>query len=328
MQRTSTWSERGSAAVNAGDLATAKACFLEAVKAEGRKASHRLHLALVLEGLGEGGAAAQRLTEALRLDAASSDAARRLASLAGRYAFTGDLQLDPIGLRAALRHDRIDRDVVAHAAMHYLSARSPLGGALAEGRSNGWLEAARTLCLARTSPLLADDLFLDILRSAINIQPEIEWLLTALRRVLLLELPIARFEDRALDGFVFALMQQCWANEYVWAVSSEEAQHLAANPIDLGRLLAGDLAAGRSSCCNPSTGRSRRRWAPRSPPRRQPAYVRKRCVWRWWRVWQRRRTSVPAPPACRASARSQTRPRARWRSSMKPTPIRAGSASA
>jgi SAM-dependent methyltransferase len=246
MQRAATWSERGSAAVDAGDLATAKACFLEAVKAEGRKASHRLHLAIVLEGLGEPAAAAQRLTEALRLDAKSFDAARRLASLLGRYALDADVPLDPIGLSAALRHDRIDTDVVAYAVLRHLAARGPLGDALADGRSRGWLEAARTLCLARTAPLLADTLFLDAVRSAINIQLEIELLLTALRRVLLLEVPAQRFEDRALDGFALALMQQCWANEYVWGVSAEEAERLAARPVDPAKLLAGDIEAGRS----------------------------------------------------------------------------------
>ena len=47
------WSERGSAAVDVGDLVTAKQCFARAVKEESRNARHRLHLAIVLEGLGE-----------------------------------------------------------------------------------------------------------------------------------------------------------------------------------------------------------------------------------------------------------------------------------
>lgn len=47
---TSYWSERGSSAVDAGDLHTAKQCFSRAVKADSCNASHRFHLSVVLEG--------------------------------------------------------------------------------------------------------------------------------------------------------------------------------------------------------------------------------------------------------------------------------------
>ncbi len=245
MQRASSWSERGSAAVDAGDLKVAKECFLQAVKAESRNAGHRLHLAIVLEGLGEPGPAAERLTEALRIDPKLADAARRLCSLVGRHAVPEGVQLDPIGLRAALRHDRIDRETVAQAAVRYLSGRAPLREVLADGRSAGWPAAARALCLDKTAPLLKDDLFLDILRTSVVAGLDLERLLTAVRRVLLLEVPAQRFEDRGLVGFAVALMQQCWANEYVWGVSGDEARRLAGEPVDVAALLGGDVEAGR-----------------------------------------------------------------------------------
>ena len=56
------WSERGSAAVDAGDLGLAKQCFSRAVRDECSNARHRFHLAVVLEGLGELAAAARELT--------------------------------------------------------------------------------------------------------------------------------------------------------------------------------------------------------------------------------------------------------------------------
>jgi SAM-dependent methyltransferase len=245
MQRAAIWSGRGSAAVDAGDLQAAKACFLEAVKADGHNASHRLHLAIVLEALGELAAAAEQLTEALRRDSRSVDATRRLVSLAGRIGFAGAARLDSIGLRAALKHDRIDREVLGQAVLRWLAQRKPLGDALAVGRTNGGMEAARRLCLVRTTPLLTDELFLDVLRSAINEQLEIELLLSALRSVLLLEVPATRFDDRGLWSFALALMQQCWSNEHVWSVSDTEAQRSASVPFDSASFLSGDIAAGR-----------------------------------------------------------------------------------
>src|SRR5689334_25088783 len=107
---TDSWSDRGSAAIDAGDLQMAKQCFTRAVKADSTSSRHRFHLAIVLERLGEIDAAAQQLTQSLRLDPKSVDSARRLASLfrrAGVDIFEG-VQLDTIGLRNGLNHNRID----------------------------------------------------------------------------------------------------------------------------------------------------------------------------------------------------------------------------
>jgi tetratricopeptide (TPR) repeat protein len=243
----SSWSERGSAAVDAGDLALAKQCFLRAVKAESGNASHRFHLAVVLEGLGELAAAAQQLTHALRLDPKQEDAARRLAALFGRADFgpSDHLHLNTIGLRNGLRHDRVDQKAIANVAVRYLVASPPFQEAAAIGLSRGWLEAARVLCLRRSGALLKDELFLDVLRFSFLSSSELEKLLTAMRRVLLLELPPERFADRVLVGFAVALMQQCWINQFVWLVSEEEERHLAAEPIGTAKLANGDLEEGR-----------------------------------------------------------------------------------
>src|SRR5262245_36012932 len=95
--RKADWSERGSAAVDVGDLEAARQCFTEAVRSEGRNPRHRFHLAVVLEGLGEFDAAGARLTEALRLDPKMADAARRLSLLAGRCTLPGAVPLDAAG---------------------------------------------------------------------------------------------------------------------------------------------------------------------------------------------------------------------------------------
>jgi SAM-dependent methyltransferase len=239
------WSERGSAAVDLGDLEAAKLCFTEAVKADRGYARHRYHLAVVQEGLGELGAAGANLTEALRLDAKMADAARRLALLAGRCKLPAEVPLDAAGLKSALAHATVDRELVAEVAMRHLGRAAPLSGALAMGRSEGWLAAARALCLGKTAPLLKDDLFLEVLRTGVFRNPDVERLLTAVRRVLLLELAPDRFQDRALVEFALALTQQCWINEHVWALGADERRAIAELDLSVSALLAGDLAEGR-----------------------------------------------------------------------------------
>jgi SAM-dependent methyltransferase len=239
------WSERGSAAIDSGDLEAAKQCFTEAVRADSRNARHRFHLAVVLEGLWELGAAGARLTEALRLDPRMADAARRLSRLASTCTLPEDVPLDPVGLRAGLAHDSVDRELIAAVAMRHLAGTAPLSEALQRGRSEAWLATARSLCLSKTGQALRDELLLDVLRSSVFRNPDIERLLMALRRVLLLEAAPERFEDRALVAFAIALMQQCWINEYLWSVSEEEARAIDALALSTSELLAGDVAAGR-----------------------------------------------------------------------------------
>jgi SAM-dependent methyltransferase len=244
-RRGPSWSERGSAAVDLGNLEAAKQCFAEAVREDRGNASLRYHLAVVQEALGEFGAAGASLTAALRLDPRMADAARRLSLLAGRCDLPGEVPLDCAGLKAALAHDTVDRVLVAEAAMRQLADAGPLAAALAAGRSEGWLATARGLCRDRTAPLLRDDLFMEVLRTGTFRNPEIERLLTALRRVLLLEVPEQRLEERALFEFGLALAQHCQINEHVWAASDEEAHRVRQLGLKMSQLLAGDPAEGR-----------------------------------------------------------------------------------
>ena len=59
------------------------------------------------------GAAAQELTEALRIDPRLTQAARCLSSLLSRQITIGNAQLNPIGLRVALQHQDVSRDAIA-----------------------------------------------------------------------------------------------------------------------------------------------------------------------------------------------------------------------
>jgi len=238
------WSRRGSAAVDAKDLQTARKCFKRAVELDGGNAERRFHLGIVLEALKETGAAAEELTEALRIDPGQAQAARRLSALLGRQPLPDSARLSPQGLKALLGHDAVSRDAVADAVLRYLARREPLSGILQQGRSKGWDAAARGLCLKRTGPLLKDVAFLELLRTGVLSSPEIERLLTAVRRVLLLELPRQRLDDPTLLQFALVLMQQCWVNEYVWMAAPEELRALGERRLDIAALLAGDVEQG------------------------------------------------------------------------------------
>jgi SAM-dependent methyltransferase len=74
--------------------------------------------------------------------------------------------------------------------------------------------------------------------------PDLERLLTALRRVLLLEVAPGRLQERALFDFALALAQQCRINEHVWIISAEEAGGLQRLALPIHALLGGDPGAG------------------------------------------------------------------------------------
>jgi SAM-dependent methyltransferase/tetratricopeptide (TPR) repeat protein len=238
------WSRRGSAAVDARDLDTAKKCFKRAAQLDRGSAERRCNLAIVLEALEEFGDAAEELTEALRIDPHHSQAARRLSSLLSRRILPESTRLNPQGLRAALQHDAVSRDAVADAAFRHLSHGEWLGDALALGRLEGWEVAARGLCLKRTGRLLRDELLLELLRTGVVRSTDLERLLTALRRALVLEVPRQRLADGELIQFATALMQQCWVNEFVWVASEEEPRAVAEQPIAIPELLDGNVEQG------------------------------------------------------------------------------------
>ena len=280
------WFERGSAAVYAGNLELAKQCFSRAVRDEGRNARHRFHLAVVLESLGDLAGAARELTQALRLDPDQEEAARRLAALFRRPDFgaTDHEQLNTVGLRHGLHHIRVDQKAIANVAVRVLVTGRDLREAFASARSRGWPEAARRLCLNRSSAVLKDELFLDTLRTSTLSSPELESLLTAIRRVLLLDLPPTRFADPALVGFAVAMLQQCWINQFVWGVSEEEWRRLAEDPVRPDRLMSGDLEEGcrllRHSLYVPLTTVLGNQTAPETMHGVQPKVLRKLIIGR------------------------------------------------
>jgi SAM-dependent methyltransferase len=238
----------GREAFQAGRFYLAAEAYAKARALDGRNPVVVFNLASAKERIGEIDEAAVLLSEALRLRPSWEDAARRLALLLARYRIGSAAELDPHGLLAAFGFNRLDQKPIAAAAITHVLARIGLGEAVNEAAARGAEDAARRLILRRTDKALSHPLLLAALSSSPNRDPGFERLLTAIRRVLLLEVPAERFEDKALTGFVLALIHQCLVNEHIFAAEAdEEDASLSAQPVDPARLLSGETGEARGA---------------------------------------------------------------------------------
>ena len=235
----------GTEAFVAGRFNLAASCFEKAHRAEPRDPVPLFNLASAKERLGEIDDAAAHLTRALRLRPAWADPARRFSALTARYVLRTPEDLDPYGLLAAFAVGEIDHEPLAATAIAYLRATTMLGGAVHQASLGNALPAARAMLLKRTDKTLSHPLLHAALTNGINRDPNLEKLLTAMRRVILMELADKRFEDKALLGFACALLQQCLNNEHVFTISDDEANRLKAAPIDWEQLASGSSAASK-----------------------------------------------------------------------------------
>ena len=188
----------------------------------------RVQLSALKEATGDRDGAALELTRALRVTPTHAEAAQRLATLLAQGKLADSTPLDPAGLAAALAFRTVDRDLVGAAAMQNLMRDGALRRAIDVMRRDGPDEAARSILARRSAPLLRDGLLLAILRESIVSDFEIERLLTAIRRALLLSLPAERLAESDLAGFAAALAAQCRNNEYVFAEKSDETERVSA----------------------------------------------------------------------------------------------------
>ena len=223
----------------AGRFHLAAEAFAKARDANPRDPVALFNLASAKERLGDIDEAAVLLTQALRFRPSWFEPAQRLALLLARYALQSPGDLDLRGLLSVFTFDRIDLQPIAAAAIAHLRAHSPLDEAIARAETGHAAEAARDWLLRRTEKTLSQPILLMALSHSANRHPGLECLLTAMRRVLLLEAAPQRFEDKALTGFVLALIRQCINNEHVFAVSAEETDALSRLEIDWAALQAG-----------------------------------------------------------------------------------------
>lgn len=235
----------GTEAFIAGRFNLAASCFEKAHRVEPRDPVPLFNLASAKERLGDIDAAATHLTRALRLRPNWGDAGRRLSSLAARYVLRAPGELDPHGLLAAFSVPGIGNGPVAETAIAYMRATTMLGGAVHQASLGNALPAARAMLVKRTDKTLSHPLLEAALIHGINHDADVEKLLTAMRRVILLELADKRYEDKALLAFACALLRQCLNNEHVFAVTEDEAAKLRACPVDWDEIASGNAQASK-----------------------------------------------------------------------------------
>lgn len=217
---------QGNTAFRGGRFFLAAQAFETARKMEPRNAATLFNLACAKERTGDIPEAATLLTQAARFRPQWPDPAQRLAVLLGRYTIDTAKGLDPHGLLACFAYDSIDQRVLAVIAMDYLRDTTSLGQAVKNAWDGDPDEVARNMILSRTDGVLHDRLMLVALSAGPIQDIRLETLLTAIRRIALLEVPPERFEDKTFTAFLLALIRQSMANDYVFAVSETELAKL------------------------------------------------------------------------------------------------------
>ena len=186
----------------------------------------------------EAAAGAEQCTRVLASQPNSPNAARLLSGLLQRFEFGAEVDLSPSGFLAAFAFIDVDRQALCKGAFDYLKVRPPLAGILLRGRVDGWDEAAALLTRKGGRPL-RDRLFRAALIHGVVTDLEIELLLTAFRRRLLLKPDLSKV--RVVYEFACVLIRQCLNNEYVFFADEAEITVLSKLTIDIDGLLEGDV---------------------------------------------------------------------------------------
>jgi SAM-dependent methyltransferase len=238
--------ELGIEALKAGDYKSAISYFEAAVKIDPDNGAIRYHLAQALRHDGREGDAIIEATEALARDPAHNEAARLLTYLLSFLKLRNPGGINPAGLAAAFNFINVDHQVLATPALAYLKQCTPLCDALMVCQAQGWSAGAQWLLSSKGRTVLRDPLLLTTLGAAANTDLDIELLLTALRKVLLMSAPDKTFRKAHILEFIYVLIRLLEINEYVFAVSNEEQQQLENIFINPQGVAKGSRAAAES----------------------------------------------------------------------------------
>jgi len=233
--RRSNWMALGTREFEAGRYLRARQFFEKAHRTEPRSAAPLVSLARAQERTGEIDAAIASFSRAVKIKPDDEAATRGLSRIVRVFGLNDYSDLDPVGLKAALAAPDVDRQRLSEVAIAYLRDAH---GLVAQ-------TDPAALVVKRTAEVLANPLLHRALASGVNKSIDVEWLLTGLRRALLVDVPAERFIDRDLFAFASALAQQCQLNDHVFPTTPEEDQRLASLEIDWPAVKAGDADAGR-----------------------------------------------------------------------------------
>jgi len=237
---------QGIAALEAGKFAEAVAHLEAAADANPGNGAIHYNLAQALRHVGREGDAIIRAANALACDPALHPAARLLSYLLGYLRLRNPGGLNPVGLAHAFGFMDVDHESLAATALTYLKHCTALGQALMLGGTSGWDMGAKWLLSSKGRTVLRDPLLLATLSAAANTDLDIEQLLTAVRKALLLSPPKDTVRKGTLLEFACVLARQSEINEYVFAVSEEEQDRLAEISINLQGLRDGSRAASEN----------------------------------------------------------------------------------
>lgn len=235
---------RVAAAVEAGDFPKAGRLLEVEVRKAPANARLRLQLARLKEAGGDREGAATEYTRLLRLSPGDAAVAAAFGRLLAEGRLASHASLDPVGFAASLAHHTVDRDLLGAAALEFIACDGSLTAVLGHARSHGMAAAVHSALGRRSAPFLRDQLLISVLENCTVANPEIERLLTAIRRHLLLHLPRERLAEAELARFATALAVQCWGNEYVFAAAADELDALGTRPSPE------DVLAGDDDACH------------------------------------------------------------------------------
>ncbi len=239
----------GLSALKMGDYATAEQLLGKVAKANRRDQSIWVNWGIAQQALGDIDTAAITLSRAAAMAPMEFAAARPLQALVARYEIADPASLDAAGLKAALRFTTLDRQPLVTLAIAHAMSAPDLSHAMALCRQGNADQAAEDLTAKRTARGLSNDLLLDALRRGKNTDPDVENLLSALRRYIVVHCSRQRLsEDRALFSLLLALIAQLTINDHVWPVSPGEQDAINKIAIDKDALFTGNVAAACDLC--------------------------------------------------------------------------------
>jgi 2-polyprenyl-3-methyl-5-hydroxy-6-metoxy-1,4-benzoquinol methylase/tetratricopeptide (TPR) repeat protein len=238
--------EQGVSALKAGDYASAVVYFEGAIETDPGNGGTRYNLAQALRHVGREGDAIIQATRALALDPGLNQAARLLSYLLNQFKLRNPCGIDPVGLCAAFNFIDVDHQLLASTALSYLKQCTSLQDAIILGGARDWDAGAQWLLSSKGRGVLRDPLLLTVLSLAANTDIDIERLLTALRKALLLTPTRETLRKGYVLEFACALVRQSEINEFVFFPSDEERQRLDEIYINFQGLREGSRAAAEN----------------------------------------------------------------------------------
>lgn len=232
--------EQGHAAWAAGDGPGAVRAFSQAAQLAPKSATAREALAIALLRQGEAAQALSVLFSCLALRPLAASTVRLLCAALTLHPVRSMQGVQHRDLSAALALDGVAAQPLVSMTLRHLAGEGALADAIQIGRGTGWPAAAEAyLSTGGQKPTPEDELFHRCLARGFVDDPEIELLLTQIRRHLLLDGGASALRLPRLGALAVALMRQCQRNEFVWFADAAEQDAAASLEVDLPALSEG-----------------------------------------------------------------------------------------